>query len=181
MQELADAATSKEDFRKIEQWLLDNGYAEKYDLGGLPFLSQTAKFRNNPALSGSNIIKTVQHLYSPRTDLTKEADKANFAVDSSSRVPAGFQIHQSNGVNGSENDWFITKGSYIVKDGFASYEDALAFLRSAATAKAKKRGSFRNSSLPYTEKGRIIAAETMLSGRITLTPSVSGAVSSGTG
>lgn len=138
IQSIAETATSKKDFAKIADWLIENGYIEINH--GYP--KSTEKYRSNPALAGGTLMSAIARVSGDKIDLVKEADKANFAVDAKSRIPAGFNIRHGAvrhvGSNTDMESWYITKGSFIVQDGFQSYEDALSFLQNMKQKKDRK-------------------------------------------
>ena len=113
-------------------WGLENGYLEKTDSTYRPY-SLTNKYYSNPALSGSDYFQTVARLVKNFGKLNTIAEKEGFAVDAKSKVPKGYRIVEDN-----KGTWFIAKGSFIIKSGINSYDEALSMLKGAIENKKKK-------------------------------------------
>ena len=149
IQSMAENAKTKADFEAMgEKWLLDNGYLE--DTGRTyNRYAYTQKFSQNPALSGSNYLNNIRYLVKNFDNLTNLADRNNFAVDAKTVVPKGFSIIggensvSSKLVNGEwvkDTSYAVAKGRSIIKDGFATREEALEWLKQGI---AKKKGKTR--------------------------------------
>ena len=130
IQAMAGKVTTKEQLAAMGRpWLVEQGYRTD--------TSFTEKWRKNPALHGTNYVQTIEHLVRNWDQLSKLADKANFAVDAEKKIPAGFSIHEDD----KNHTWFVARGSWIIKHSFQSYEDALNYLRTA-TSNTKKKTRF---------------------------------------
>lgn len=144
IQAMAEKVSSKEDLLAMGRtWLKANGYIQESGT------SYTEKWRKNPALMGTDYVYTIEHLARNFDNLTKLADKANFAVDAEKKIPNGFSIHEDD----SNHTWFITRGSWIVKHSFPSYDDALNYLRNAASNSKKKTRFVPQQLLEVHRKG----------------------------
>lgn len=144
IQAMAEKVSSKEDLLAMGRtWLKANGYIQESGT------SYTEKWRKNPALMGTDYVYTIEHLARNFDNLTKLADKANFAVDAEKKIPNGFSIHEDD----SNHTWFITRGSWIVKHSFPSYDDALNYLRNAASNSQKKTRFVPQQLLEVHRKG----------------------------
>lgn len=144
IQAMAEKVSSKEDLLAMGRtWLKANGYIQESGT------SYTEKWRKNPALMGTDYVYTIEHLARNFDNLTKLADKANFAVDAEKKIPNGFSIHEDD----SNHTWFITRGSWIVKLSFPSYDDALNYLRNAASNSKKKTRFVPQQLLEVHRKG----------------------------
>lgn len=149
IQSMAENAKTKADFEAMgEKWLMDNGYLE--DTGKTyGRYAYTQQFSQNPALSGSNYLNTIRYLAKNFDNLTALADRNQFAVDTKSVLPKGFSIVGGEGsvgsklVNGewvNDTSYAVAKGRYIIKDGFATREEALEWIKKSI---AKKKGKTR--------------------------------------
>ena len=149
IQSMAENAKTQADFEAMgEKWLIDNGYLK--ESGKLyPKYYQTQKFFDNPALAGGSYFETVKYLAKNFDNLSKLADRDQFAVDTKSQVPKGFSIVGGEGsvggklVNGEwvkDDSYSVAKGRMIIKSGFATQEEALAWLKEGV---AKKKGKTR--------------------------------------
>ena len=144
IQAMAEKVSSKEDLLAMGRtWLKANGYIQESGT------SYTEKWRKNPALMGTDYVYTIEHLARNFDNLAKLADKANFAVDAEKKIPNGFSIHEDD----SNHTWFITRGSWIVKHSFPSYDDALNYLRNAASNSKKKTRFVPQQLLEVHRKG----------------------------
>ena len=144
IQAMAEKVSSKEDLLAMGRtWLKANGYIQESGT------SYTEKWRKNHALMGTDYVYTIEHLARNFDNLTKLADKANFAVDAEKKIPNGFSIHEDD----SNHTWFITRGSWIVKHSFPSYDDALNYLRNAASNSKKKTRFVPQQLLEVHRKG----------------------------
>ena len=144
IQAMAEKVSSKEDLLAMGRtWLKANGYIQESGT------SYTEKWRKNPALMGTDYVYTIEHLARNFDNLTKLADKANFAVDAEKKIPNGFSIYEDD----SNHTWFITRGSWIVKHSFPSYDDALNYLRNAASNSKKKTRFVPQQLLEVHRKG----------------------------
>lgn len=144
IQAMAEKVSSKEDLLAMGRtWLKANGYIQESGT------SYTEKWRKNPALMGTDYVYTIEHLARNFDNLTKLADKANFAVDAEKKIPSGFSIHEDD----SNHTWFIARGSWIVKHSFPSYDDALNYLRNAASNSKKKTRFVPQQLLEVHRKG----------------------------
>ena len=144
IQAMAEKVSTKEDLLAMGRpWLKAKGYIQESGT------SYTEKWRKNPALLGTDYVYTIEHLARNFDNLTKLADKANFAVDAEKKIPNGFSIHEDD----SNHTWFITRGSWIVKHSFPSYDDALNYLRNAASNSKKKTRFVPQQLLEVHRKG----------------------------
>lgn len=144
IQAMAEKVSSKEDLLAMGRtWLKANGYIQESGT------SYTEKWRKNPALMGTDYVYTIEHLARNFDNLAKLADKANFAVDAEKKIPNGFSIHEDD----SNHTWFIARGSWIVKHSFPSYDDALNYLRNAASNSKKKTRFVPQQMLEVHRKG----------------------------
>lgn len=145
IQKLAEKAETKADLENMVTWLVRNGYLEMSTT-----VSTTEKWRSNPALFTSTYYQTLNHLIRNFDKLEKLADKSNFAVDKDSAIPAGFNISRNKGENAT---WYITKGNWIIRDNFLTYEDALNYLKEAQQRKTKKTRFVPEQLLSVHRKG----------------------------
>lgn len=149
IQAMAENAKTQADFEAMgEKWLLDNGYLEKTPSVYKPY-AYTNKFSNNPALYGTNYLNNIRYLAKNFDNLTNLADRNQFAVDAKSVVPKGYSIVGGEGSIGGklvDGEWVkdtsyaVAKGRYVIKDGFATKEAALEWLKQGL---AKKKGKTR--------------------------------------
>ena len=142
IQEMAEKVTTKAELAAMGRpWLMEHGYRTEN--------SFTEKWRRNAALQGTNYVQTIEHLVRNWDQLSKLADKANFAVDAEKKIPSGFSIQE----NDNNHTWFIARGSWIVKDSFPSYDEALNYLRNAASNSKKKTRFVPQQLLEVHRKG----------------------------
>lgn len=147
IQKLAENAKTAEDFMNMgRKWLRENGYITS--VGNRD--QYTEKWRSNPALRGSDYATTVEYLSRNFDMLDKLAEKKGFAADVKTQVPKGFSIHQDSQRNGT---WFAAKGSYIIRDNFQTYDDALNFLKQLTAAKKRKTRFVPKQLLEVHRKG----------------------------
>jgi hypothetical protein len=155
IQDMAEKAQTAAEFRAMGyDWALKNGYLE--DTGGIATRYRyTQKWYDNPVLQGSSYIQTVEWVARNFSKLSQLAEKKGFAADTTSKVPAGYAIHQNNSSPGYEGDglWYITKGHIILKDGIASYDEALTLLRTAIASKKTKTRFVPKQLLEVHRKG----------------------------
>ena len=151
IQAMAERATTAEDFRAMgREWLIKKGYLRDNPNGSYySRYSYTDAYNNNPALHGSNYLQNVEYLAKSFSSFGKLADRANFAVDAKSVVPKGFSITGGPDTVGGklvDGEWVqdtsyaVCRGRMIIKAGFPTYEEALAWLQQAV---AKKKGKTR--------------------------------------
>lgn len=151
IQAMAERATTAEDFRAMgREWLIKKGYLRDNPNGSYySRYSYTDAYNNNPALHGSNYLQNVEYLAKNFSSFGKLADRANFAVDAKSVVPKGFSITGGPDTVGGklvDGEWVqdtsyaVCRGRMIIKAGFPTYEEALAWLQQAV---AKKKGKTR--------------------------------------
>lgn len=151
IQAMAERATTAEDFRAMgREWLIKKGYLRDNPNGSYySRYSYTDAYNNNPALHGSNYLQSVEYLAKSFSSFDKLADRANFAVDAKSVVPKGFSITGGPDTVGGklvDGEWVqdtsyaVCRGRMIIKAGFPTYEEALAWLQQAV---AKKKGKTR--------------------------------------
>lgn len=142
IQAMAEKVTTKAELAAMGRpWLMEHGYRTEN--------SFTEKWRKNAALQGTNYVQTIEHLVRNWDQLSKLADKANFAVDAEKKIPSGFSIHEDD----SNHTWFIARGNWVVRHSIPSYEEALSYLQNAASNTKKKTRFVPEQLLEVHRKG----------------------------
>lgn len=162
IQSMAENAKTKSDLEAMgEKWLIDNGYLEDTGRSYSRYV-YTKKFSDNPALAGTNYLSNIRYLVKNFEKLTSLADANQFAVDTKSQIPKGFSIVGGEGsvggklVNGEwvkDESYSVAKGRMIIQSGFATREEALAWLKQGIAKKKSKTRFVPQQLLEVHRKG----------------------------
>ena len=162
IQSMAENAKTKSDLEAMgEKWLIDNGYLEDTGRSYSRYV-YTKKFSDNPALAGTNYLSNIRYLAKNFENLTTLADRNQFAVDTKSQVPKGFSIVGGEGSVGGklvDGEWVkdesysVAKGRMIIQSGFATREEALAWLKQGLAKKKSKTRFVPQQLLEVHRKG----------------------------
>lgn len=139
VQRVAEGIKCKADvLAAFDTLMLSNGFYEKMQPGiSGYYYNSTEKGRENTAitdkLSRAMIIRSE---YDYKTKITYKAEKAQFGIPKSEKIPKGYDIQFNDGKHSwsANNDWkpdtyFVAKGHRILQTNFETREGALKWLQ----------------------------------------------------
>jgi len=146
LQGIVENVKTKDDAKSaFDKFFIAGGYLERESGGIVPYYNRTEKSKDNSVITNklSKMMK-IRNDSDFEYDFTRKAEKEQFGVPKSEKIPKGYGIRYNDGKNSwNKNDewkpatWFVVKGSRILETNFDTKAEALKWVREFAKTLGK--------------------------------------------